>query len=39
MKGVKESQKLIARCRWGNEEEKNKYWLTDEKKSVKYARW
>lgn len=32
IKGIKGSQKLIARWRCGNEEEKNKYWLTEEKR-------
>lgn len=31
VKGVKGSQKLIARWRCGNEEEKNRYWLAEER--------
>lgn len=31
-KGIKGSQKLIARWRCGNEEERNKYWLTEKKR-------
>lgn len=38
MKRVKESQKLIAKCVWGNKEEKNKYWLTDEKKKCQICK-
>lgn len=32
VKGVKESQKLIARWKCGNKEEKNKYWLSEKRR-------
>lgn len=38
MEEVKGSQKLIARCRWGNKEEKNTFWLADEKKKCQICK-
>jgi len=37
-KGEKGSQKIIARWRCGNEEERNRFWKTEEEKKCRICR-
>jgi len=38
-RGEEGSQKIIVRCRCGNEEERNGFWKTEEEKNAVYAEW
>jgi len=38
-RGMRGSQKIIARWRCGNEKERNGFWKTEEEKNAAYAEW